>query len=154
MLILEATISDLRSILELQYLAYQKEAEILDNYDLPQLKETEEEIEEAFFNGVILKAVDDLGHIVGSIRASVDEEKDTVLIDRLVVEPGLTGNGIGTQLLEKVEKTYPNKRYEFFVSDIIAENLDFYRNRGYTEFKEEFIKPHIRGIYFEKVLTD
>lgn len=69
MLILEATISDLRSILELQYLAYQKEAEILDDYELDPLKETEEEIEEAFFNGVILKAIDDLGHIVGSVRA-------------------------------------------------------------------------------------
>ncbi|MBX7075685.1 MAG: GNAT family N-acetyltransferase [Methanobacteriaceae archaeon] len=149
MLILEATISDLRSILELQYLAYQEEAEILDNYKLPQLQETEEEIEEFFFNGIILKAIDDLGHIIGSVRASVDG--DTVLIDRLVVDPNLRGNGIGTKLLEAVENLMPDKRYEFFVSDIISGNIDFYKKRGYKEFKAEFIKPDIRGIYFEKV---
>lgn len=96
-----------------------------------------------------MKAIDDLGHIIGSVRASVDG--DTVLIDRLVVDPNLRGNGIGTKLLEAVENLMPDKRYEFFVSDIISGNIDFYKKRGYKEFKAEFIKPDIRGIYFEKV---
>ncbi|MDD2643777.1 MAG: GNAT family N-acetyltransferase [Methanobacteriaceae archaeon] len=152
MLILEATISDLRSILELQYLAYQKEAEILDDYELDPLKETEEEIEEAFFNGVILKAIDDLGHIVGSVRAF--KKEDTVFIERLIVDPNLTGNGIGSKLLDAAEKLLPSKRYEFFSSDIISHNLDFFRNNGYKEFKAEFIKPNVRAVYFEKLSTD
>lgn len=151
MLILPATISDLRSILELQYLAYLEEAELLDNFDIPQMKETLDEIEEDFFNGVILKAVDDLGHIIGSVRAFV--EGDTVKIDRMIVHPKKQGFGIGSKLLETVELTFSGKRFELFSSDLSSENLEFYEKRGYVAFREQYIQPQVRGLYMEKTLV-
>lgn len=152
MLILPATISDLRSILELQYLAYLEEAELLNNFDIPQMNETLDEIEEDFFNGVILKAVDDLGHIIGSIRAFL-EEGTTVKIDRMIVHPKKQGFGIGSKLLETVELTFPGKRFELFSSDLSKENLEFYEKRGYVAFREQYIQPQVRGLYMEKTLV-
>ncbi len=148
MLILDAAISDLRTILELQYLAYQDEAKLLNDYEIPELVETKEEIEEEFFNGTILKAVDDLGQIIGSIRAI--EEDDTIKVSKLIVHPSYRQHGIGTQLLEELESRFKNKRFEIFASDIIKSNIQFYKNRGYTEFKQEKLRPNVMGIYFQK----
>ena len=148
MLILDAAISDLRTILELQYLAYQDEAKLLDDFEIPELVETEEEIEEEFLNGTILKAVDDLGIIIGSIRAK--EEDNTIKVSKLIVHPDHRHHGIGTQLLEELENRFPNKKFEIFASDIIKQNLKFYTHRGYTEFKQEELRPNVMGIYFQK----
>ena len=148
MLILDAVISDLRSILELQYLAYQEEAEILDNYEIPEMVETEEEIEEEFFNGIILKAVDDLGQIIGSIRAVEDE--DTVKISKLIVDPNNRNKGVGSSLLEEIENRFSGKRLEGCTSNLIPANIDFYKKRGYTEFKSENVNPNVKYVFLEK----
>ena len=148
MLILDAAISDLRSILGLQYLAYQEEAKILDDFEIPELVETDEEIEEEFLNGTILKAVDDVGLIIGSIRAMEDD--DAVKVSKLIVHPDHRHHGIGTQLLEELESRFPNKKFEIFASDIIKSNLQFYKKRGYVEFKQEKLRPNVMGIYFQK----
>ncbi len=148
MLILDAAISDLRTILELQYLAYQDEAKILDDYEIPELVETKEEIEEEFFNGTILKAVNDVGQIIGSIRAR--ENENTIKVSKLIVDPNNRHQGIGTKLLEEVENRFPNKKIEIFTSDIIKSNIEFYKKRGYEEFKQEILSPDITGYYFRK----
>lgn len=63
---------DLEEILELQYLAYQSEAKLFGNMDIPPLKQTIEEVYDEFQKGVILKAIDDRGVIIGSVRAYQD----------------------------------------------------------------------------------
>ena len=50
---------DLNEILELQYLAYQSEAKLFGNMDIPPLKQTLEEVYDEFNKGVILKAIID-----------------------------------------------------------------------------------------------
>jgi len=60
--------SDLREILELQYLAYQSEAALFGNKDIPPLKETSDELKEEFDKGVILKMTEG-DKIIGSVRA-------------------------------------------------------------------------------------
>ena len=57
--ILKAKNVDLPEILALQYLAYQSEAELFKSRDIPPLKQTLEELQEEFNNGVILKLVTD-----------------------------------------------------------------------------------------------
>ena len=47
-LIKKAQKEDLEEILKLQYLAYQSEARLFDNMDIPPLKQTIEEIYEEF----------------------------------------------------------------------------------------------------------
>lgn len=71
-LIEKAEKDDLEEILELQYLAYQSEAKLFGNMDIPPLKQTIEEVYDEFQKGVILKAIDDRGVIIGSVRAYQD----------------------------------------------------------------------------------
>lgn len=53
---------DLNEILELQYLAYQSEAKLFGNMDIPPLKQTLEEVYDEFNKGVILKAIYENGN--------------------------------------------------------------------------------------------
>ena len=53
--ITKAELKDLQEILDLQYLAYQSEAQLFNNKDIPPLKETLEELTEEFNKGIILK---------------------------------------------------------------------------------------------------
>ena len=53
---------DLNEILELQYLAYQSEAKLFGNMDIPPLKQTLEEVYDEFNKGVIVKAIDENGN--------------------------------------------------------------------------------------------
>ncbi|UYZ83420.1 hypothetical protein MTZ49_12555 [Entomomonas sp. E2T0] len=57
MLIQPATITDLPAILELQKLAYQSEAKLLNNFNIPPLKQTLINVEEEFKKGIILPII-------------------------------------------------------------------------------------------------
>ena len=72
--ITQAEIADAPEILELQKLAYQSEAAIYDDYRIPPLTESLEEIRREFADHTLLKAVED-GKIIGSVRAK--NENDT-----------------------------------------------------------------------------
>jgi len=85
MRILKAQYEDLQIILELQFLAYQSEAELLNNYEIPPLKQTISEIRKEYEKGVILKAVDACDKIIGSVRAY--REYGTTYIGKLIVHP-------------------------------------------------------------------
>ena len=83
--ITKAQKEDLKEILELQYLAYQSEAALFGNKDIPPLKQTLEEVIDEYNEGLVLKMTDENGVIIGSVRA---KEKDgTVYIGKLMVRP-------------------------------------------------------------------
>ena len=65
----KANMDDLQEILNLQYLAYQSEAALFGNKDIPPLKQTLDEVIEEYHKGIILKMVDTDNRIIGSIRA-------------------------------------------------------------------------------------
>ena len=115
---------DLKEILELQYLAYQSEAKLFGDMDIPPLKQTIEEVVEEFVQGTVLKVVDDSGDIIGSVRAY--EENGTVYIGKLMVHPKMQKQGIGTQLLLAMENEFPNCRYELFTSTKSISNIRLY----------------------------
>ncbi|WP_242941836.1 MULTISPECIES: hypothetical protein [Pseudobutyrivibrio] len=69
MKISRAELQDLDEILKLQYLAYQSEAALFGTDDIPPLKQTIEEVEDEYSNGIILKMHTDDNVIVGSVRA-------------------------------------------------------------------------------------
>lgn len=150
-LIEKAEKEDLEEILKLQYLAYQSEARLFDNMDIPPLKQTIEEVYDEFQKGVILKAVDDGGVIIGSVRAYRDGR--TVYIGKLIVHPSKQGQGIGTQLLFEMEKQYPHKRYELFTSTRSEKNIALYQKLGYKIFDEEQVTVELRFVYMEKGLN-
>lgn len=147
--ILKAQKDDLKTILELQYLAYQSEAKLFNDADIPPLRQTIEEVENEFQKGIILKAIDQQNTIIGSVRAYF--EKGNVHIGKLIVHPQKQKNGIGTKLLLQIEKEYPNQRYELFTSSKSITNIRLYERLGYKIFKEVVITEELQFVYLEKV---
>ena len=92
--IVQAEEADLEAILELQRLAYQGEARLLNDFSIPPLMQTLEEMKEEFRSGIFLKAVDEKGKIVGSVRGTL--RGDTLLIGKLMVHPEHQGSGRGS----------------------------------------------------------
>ena len=147
-LIKKAQKEDLEKILELQYLAYQSEAKLFGNMDIPPLKQTIEEVYNEFQKGTILKALDDIGVIIGSVRAY--QENGTVYIGKLMVHPEMQRKGIGTKLLLEIEREYPNQRYELFTSTKSISNIRLYERLGYKIFKEEAVSQKLQFVYLQK----
>ncbi|WP_028517661.1 GNAT family N-acetyltransferase [Ruminococcus flavefaciens] len=140
--------SDLQEILQLQYLAYQSEAELFGSRDIPPLKQTLDEVVEEFKSGVILKMVDDNNTIIGSVRAQ--ERDGTVYIGKLMVHPDRRHKGYGTRLLSEIEKCFPDKRYELFTSTRSLDNIRLYQKLGYSIFARKAVNDELEFVYMEK----
>ena len=139
---------DLKEILELQYLAYQSEAKLFGDMEIPPLKQTIEEVFDEFQKGIILKKTDEKGRIIGSVRAYQDGEK--VYIGKLMVHPEMQRKGIGTELLLDIENEFSNCRYELFTSTRSVGNIRLYERLGYKIFKEEKISAELQFVYMQK----
>ena len=147
-MIKKAQKEDLEEILKLQYLAYQSEAKLFGNMDIPPLKQTLEEVYDEFQKGAILKALYDGEVIVGSVRAYQDG--GTVYIGKLMVHPKMQKKGIGSKLLLEIENEYPNQRYELFTSTRSERNIALYQKLGYKIFDEKQVTEELRFVYMEK----
>jgi GNAT superfamily N-acetyltransferase len=148
-MITKAEREDLPEILELQYLAYREQAVIYNDFSIRPLTQTFEEIVTEYDNGVFLKAVNDDGVIIGSVRARADG--GTLFIGRLMVHPDVQGLGIGTELLTAIEKECPQERYELFTGVKSMDNIRMYERLGYSRFKEEEgARPGITLVYMQK----
>lgn len=150
MMITKAEKKDLSKILELQYLCYQSEAKLLNNWNIPPLKQTLDEMQGEYEKGIILKALDENDKIIGSVRAYTSD--GTVFIGKLFVHPDWRGKGIGTKLLEGVERICPSHRYELFTSSRSEKNIQLYEKAGYKIFKNETISSELSFIYLEKIV--
>lgn len=143
-----AAIEDAEQILELQKLAYQSEAEIYQDYNIPPLTQTISEIKEEFDNLTFLKAVDDI-KIIGSVRAHSDG--DSCFIGRVIVHPDSQGKGIGTRLMNAIEEHFADiRRYELFTGTRSAANIRFYDRLGYKPFKEMAVNESLSLVFMEK----
>jgi len=148
MIIKRATIADAEDILALQKLAYISEAEIYDDFTIPPLVQTLEEIRGDFEKQVLLKAIID-GRIIGSVRAF--SEKETCYIDRLIVHPDSQNQGIGTTLMTEIENIFrPSNRFELFTGHKSEKNLHLYQKLGYKIFKTQKVNDKLNLVYLEK----
>ena len=148
MTITNANAGDLPAILQLQYLAYQSEAVLLQNFSIPPLKQTLADLQAEFERGVVLKAEED-GVIVGSVRAYLDGS--TAQIGKLIVSPAFQGRGIGTALLLAAEQACSAVRYELFTSSKSEKNIRLYERAGYVRFAEKEVGAGLTFVYLEKV---
>ena len=149
--ITKANHDDLHEILNLQYLAYKSEAKICNNPNIPPLTQTYKDIEAEFETGRFLKAVDDDGRIVASVRGHSDI--DTLHISKLMVCPDLQGQGIGTMLLKEIERLYPHEKFELYTSTKSERNIKLYERAGYVKYKEQDIGDGLRFVYLRKANT-
>jgi ribosomal protein S18 acetylase RimI-like enzyme len=147
MTISKAQYDDLQEILDLQYLAYQSEAKLFGNKDIPPLKQTINELREEFNSGIILKMVSD-GIIIGSVRAH--EKNGTSYIGKLMVHPEHRCKGFGSMLLNEIEKCFPGRRYELFTSTRSEDNIRLYQKLGYEIFDRKEISDELVFVYLEK----
>ncbi len=146
---LRATADDLPEILELQYQAFQSEARILKNYEIPPLVQTMDGLREEFDKGIFLKAVNDDGRIIGSSRGY--REGDDVIIRKIIVAPEFRRHGIGTKLLYLAESELPNNRYVIWTSNKSVGNVALFETLGYRVFKTEPYDDVLTYIYMEKI---
>lgn len=148
MIISKAEKQDLEEILKLQYLAYQSEAELLNDYTIPPLTQTLEDLMSEYEKGVIYKAVNDNGQIIGSVRGYIKD--NTLYIGKLMVNPSCRGRGIGTSLLKFIEDDHKDFRKELFTSDKSLRNLSLYERNGYTRFMVKAAAKDYNLVYLEK----
>jgi ribosomal protein S18 acetylase RimI-like enzyme len=145
-----AVVEDAPAILTLQRLCYRSEAAIYNDYTIPPLTQTLEELRSEFGSHVFLKALDN-GGIIGSVRAR--KEQDTCAIGRLIVHPDFQNRGIGTGLMRSIEGRFPGAaRFELFTGDKSIRNIELYSALGYREFKRESLTPQVTFVYMKKVI--
>jgi ribosomal protein S18 acetylase RimI-like enzyme len=144
----KATLSDAEEILSLQKLAYQSEVEIYNDFNIPPLVQTLEEIKKDFGIQFLLKAVMD-EKIIASVRAHTKE--GTCYIGRLIVHPDFQNQGIGTKLMVEIEKIFSTcQRFELFTGARSERNLYLYQKLGYKIFKTAKITDQITIVYLER----
>ena len=143
-----ADIQDAEEILALQKLAYRSEAEIYDDFSIPPLHQTIEEMEGDIRHKTVLKMAVD-GKIIGSVRCKINE--GTGFIGRLIIHPDFQNYGLGTQLLLEIERHFRQaQRFELFTGDRSERNLYLYQKMGYRLSRSEQISDKTTIVFMEK----
>ncbi len=145
----QATISDLETILDLQRTSYVSQAKLYNDFTIPPMTQTLQEMYEDFAYKKFLKVIDG-GSIIGSIRAF--EKDGTCHIGRLMVHPNFQNKGIGTRLIHEIEHTFEScKRFELFTGSKSEKNIILYQKLGYRIFKTVQINENVSLVYLEKL---
>lgn len=146
--ITHAQIEDAEEILALQKLAYQSEAAIYNDWSIPPLTESLEEIREEFSKSTFLKLTAS-DKIIGSVR--IVERDNCCDIGRLIVHPEFQDRGIGTKLMLTVEKEFPDsKRLELFTGSKSERNIYLYEKLGYNIFSRRALSENVELVFMEK----
>ena len=138
--ITHASAKDAETILELQSLAYQSEAQRYDSINIPPLKQTIDELRSEFAYKTFLK-IQVESWLVGSVRGCL--KGDTCHIGRL----------IGTALLGEIESCFEKaQRFELFTGHKSEGNIRLYERLGYVIFKREEINHNLTLVFLEKYI--
>ncbi|MET8679766.1 GNAT family N-acetyltransferase [Streptomyces sp. NPDC004647] len=150
-----ATEHDAEQILKLQYLCYQREAEIYGDYSLEPLTQSLDDLRAELSQGRVLVAR--LGdEVVGSVRGTVDDH-GTASLAKLIVHPRMQRHGLGGRLLGAIEARLAEelaaKRYRLFTGHRSEGNLRLYRKYGYAAIGTEQVSRKLSLITLEKDAT-
>ena len=140
--------SDAAPILALRRRCYAREAELYDDWTIPPLTQSLANLCEEFATHRILVAR--IGEtVVGSVRARL--ERGTCHIGRLVVDPGHERRGIGSRLMESIEREFPDAAcFELFTGHLSAGNLALYRRLGYEETARRRVSSRLQLVHLSK----
>ncbi len=144
-----ATEQDLEQILQLQKKSFHSQALIYNDFNLPPLVQTIEDLKEEFRLKAIYK-VELGGNIIASIRCCIRD--DTLYFEKLIVDPDFQNRGIGTKIMTDIETKYSSAvdRYALFTGHKSVRNLHIYSKLGYKEISQETVSGY-NLIYMEKI---
>ncbi|MFF9479101.1 GNAT family N-acetyltransferase [Streptomyces sp. NPDC014733] len=150
-----ATDQDAEQILKLQYLCYQPEAALCDDYGIEPLTQSLAGLREELATGCVVVAR--LGdEVVGSARGTVDAD-GTARIGKLIVHPRLQRHGLGGRLLAAVEARLSAERaatrYRLLATRRGDGGLRLYRSHGYAPVPAEETGRRPGRITLEKPAT-
>jgi ribosomal protein S18 acetylase RimI-like enzyme len=147
-LIERAAVTDAAAILALQKLAYQSEAALYNDFALPPLTESLQDLTRTFQTHIFLVARSGQ-EILGSVRAKSKEGR--CHIGRLMVHPSYQHQGLGARLMAAIEAAFPEvSAYELFTGHLSDGNLRLYRRLGYAEVEREPIASEPPVVFLEK----
>lgn len=140
---------DLPEVLAVQKAAFAAEAQLVRNWKIPPLTQTIDELAEDWRKGIMLKAVNEGGPIIGTVRGHM--APDGFYIGRLAVQPQWQGRGCGSALLEAmIARAEPN-RLVLFTSTKSERNLRLYERFGFKPFKKSTTATGVTLVWLEKV---
>jgi ribosomal protein S18 acetylase RimI-like enzyme len=144
----DASEADAQEILEIQRLAFHGQALLYQDFSLPPLVQTLDELVRDFKEHVFLKVMEQ-GKIVGSVRGCA--KGDTCHISRLIVHPNHQNKGIGKMLMRAIEEKFRDvRRYDLYTGHKSEKNLALYEKLGYRKFGEKPEGNNLTLIYMEK----
>jgi len=124
------------------------EAEILQDFTIPPLRQNLGEVLAEFDHQVFLK-IEVGDRIIGSVRCYLEDR--TCHVGKLIVHPDHQNRGLGTRLLLAAETQFPNAgRYVLFTSHRSVKNLHLYTRCGYRPFERRTLSEKITLVYMEK----
>ena len=152
---------DLPEILAVQRAAFEAEAQLVNDWNIPPLTQTLDELADDLRKGIMLMAVNEDGKIVGTVRGH--KAPDGFYIGRLAVLPQWQGRGMGSALLEAIidlAQTTPKtaeqvqtcaNRLVLFTSTKSERNLRLYERFGFKPFKNSTTATGVPLVWLEKV---
>lgn len=144
----KAQADDAEPILALQKLAYQSEAELYDDFTIPPLRQTLEEMVRDIQTQHVLKACKG-DQIVGSVRAMIKE--DACAIGRLIVHPDYQRQGLGTRLMNEIETLFSDAgRFTLFTGHKSDGNIRLYQRLGYAQTHTTKVNDRLTLVFLEK----
>jgi ribosomal protein S18 acetylase RimI-like enzyme len=147
------TPEDAGEALTLQRAAFVQEALIYNSVQMPPLTQTLEELRAELAENVGCVARDG-GRMLGVVRARADGE--LLLIGRLAIAPDVQGRGIGSRLLDAVERRGREAgclEAELFTGSLSEANLRLYERAGYRESSRVEGDDGIQQVFLRKPLT-
>ncbi len=141
--------NDLQLILDLQILSYQSEAIICNDYEIPPLLYSINDMQKDFQSKSIYKAIF-RNIIIGSVRGY--KNGNTGYIEKLIVHPDYQNLGVGKKLMEYIEQEFIDvQRFELWTGSKSNKNIEFYKKLGYIKFKDKIVNDNYSLIFMEKI---
>lgn len=144
---------DLPEILAVQKVAFEAEAQLVNDRYIPPLTQTLDELADDWRKGIMLKAVTEDGTIVGTVRGH--KAPDGFYIGRLAVLTQWQGRGCGLALLEAIiveaQAEAREGRFVLFTSTKSERNVRLYERFGFKPFKNSTTATGVPLVWLEKV---
>ena len=140
---------DAEALLALQRRAYDSEARLYDDWNIPPLTQALASLRSEIATLTFLKASAN-GAIVGSVRARVVD--GCAQVGRLIVDPPCQRQGVGSSLLRAVEAALPDAaRFELFTGSRSVGNLRLYERHGYRMRETRQLSERVSVVYLDKL---